>query len=119
MTLFSSRKKKRGSKRDTVADYTGQLTDETSFFLKPYKRYQKTKTSEPRSFFLQVSGIVTCFMLHIRGRLFDVHFLQQLSQIGFLAHWESLLSTHGKRAVFFETSIRALIKYSISSFNYI
>ncbi|XP_065838124.1 inositol polyphosphate-4-phosphatase type I A-like isoform X2 [Oscarella lobularis] len=42
-----------------------------------------------------VSGIVTCFMLHIRGRLFDVHFLQQLSQIGFLAHWESLLSTHG------------------------
>ena len=53
MTLFSSRKKKRGSKRDTVADYTGQLTDETSFFLKPYKpRHQKTKTSESRSSFL-------------------------------------------------------------------
>eukprot|EP00118_Oscarella_pearsei_P021679 m.244935 g.244935 ORF g.244935 m.244935 type:complete len:1030 (+) comp40249_c0_seq38:37-3126(+) len=42
-----------------------------------------------------VAGIVTCFILHARSRLLDSHFLRQISQLGFLAHWESLLSTYG------------------------
>lgn len=42
-----------------------------------------------------MSGLVTCFILHLKEHLLQSTFAQQLSQLGFLAHWESLLSTYG------------------------
>ena len=43
-----------------------------------------------------MSGLVTCFILHLKEHLVKSMFMQQLSHLGFLAHWESLLSTHGE-----------------------
>jgi hypothetical protein len=37
---------------------------------------------------------VTCFILHLKERLLQPTFFKQLLQLGFLAGWESLLSTY-------------------------
>lgn len=42
-----------------------------------------------------VSTVVTSFILQLQNSILDNAFLIQLQQIGFLLHWESLLSTHG------------------------
>ncbi|XP_065884810.1 inositol polyphosphate-4-phosphatase type I A-like [Dysidea avara] len=42
-----------------------------------------------------VSTVVTSFILQLQSSILDNAFLIQLQQIGFLLHWESLLSTHG------------------------
>ena len=44
---------------------------------------------------LQVTAAVAAFMTKLRGSMADETFLQQLSQIGVLLEFESLLSCHG------------------------
>ena len=42
-----------------------------------------------------MATVVTSFILQLQKFILDNAFLIQLQDIGFLMHWESLLSTHG------------------------
>ena len=42
-----------------------------------------------------MATIVTSFILQLQSSILDNAFLIQLQDIGFLVHWESLLSTYG------------------------
>ena len=42
-----------------------------------------------------MATVVTSFILQLQNFILDNAFLIQLQDIGFLMHWESLLSTHG------------------------
>lgn len=47
-------------------------------------------------FFLQVTSLITGFVCKLHTSLSNSLYLKQLAQIGFLAHFESLLTTNGR-----------------------
>lgn len=54
-------------------------------------------------FFLQVTALIAGFVCKLHTSLSNASYLKQLAQIGFLAHFESLLTTNGRLAFSFES----------------
>lgn len=55
-----------------------------------------------------VTAAVTCFVMKLLRSISSRHFLNQLLEIGFLIHWESLLSTQGDENGMLEDFIVAI-----------
>ena len=56
----------------------------------------------------QVTSVVTCFVMKLLRTIGNKHFFIQLQELGFLVHWESLLSTHGDEIGMLEDFIIAI-----------
>ena len=57
---------------------------------------------------LQVTTVVTSFVFRVLQSAAVGWFLTQLQEVGFLVHWESLLSTHGDEIGMLEDFIIAI-----------
>ena len=56
----------------------------------------------------QVTTVVTSFVFRVLQSVAVSSFLTQLTEVGFLVHWESLLSTHGDEIGMLEDFIVAI-----------
>ena len=56
----------------------------------------------------QVTTAVTCFVMKLIRSMGNKHYFKQLQELGFLIHWESLLSTHGDEIGMLEDFIVAV-----------
>ena len=59
-------------------------------------------------FLLQVTSVVTSFVFRVLQSVAVNSFVSQLMEVGFLIHWESLLSTHGDEIGMLEDFIVAI-----------
>ena len=59
-------------------------------------------------FLFQVTSATTSFVMKILRAFGSKHFLTQIQEIGFLIHWESLLSTQGDEMGMLEDFITAI-----------
>lgn len=64
-------------------------------------------------FILQVTSLITGFVCKLHTSLSNSLYLKQLAQIGFLAHFESLLTTNGRLGF----SLQILFKSRITCYN--
>ena len=70
-------------------------------------------------FLFQVTSATTSFVMKILRAFGSKHFLTQIQEIGFLIHWESLLSTQGDEMGMLEDFITAIhdlnsLKFKVS-----
>ena len=64
-------------------------------------------------FILQITSLITGFVCKLHTFLSNSLYLKQLAQIGFLAHFESLLTTNGRLGF----SLQILFKSRITCYN--
>ena len=67
----------------------------------------------------QVTSAVVSFVMKLLRNAGSKHYLTQLQELGFLIHWESLLSTHGDENGMLEDFIVAIydlnqLKFKVS-----
>ena len=67
----------------------------------------------------QVTSAVVSFVMKLLRNAGSKHYLTQLQELGFLIHWESLLSTHGDEMGMLEDFIVAIhdlnqLKFKVS-----
>lgn len=78
------------------------MTEKVPIGIKSYKHRRDIVFSHT------VTTVVTSFMFKLLQSVTNPLFLEQLMEVGFLVHWESLLSTIGDEAGMLEDFITAI-----------